>query len=181
MKLCVQCNRPVLVTKHKTQKYCSRKCWSEAIASPGEMRDCEVCGVEFKARVNQVRNGWGKYCTRACYFLVPKSPETIEKMRHVGENHPNWKGGIMKGRKDRNLSIYKEWRLAVFGRDRYTCMACGDRNGRGHTVVLEADHIKSWTDYPDLRYEVDNGRTLCRPCHQKRTAQQHKERMSHVA
>lgn len=32
---------------------------------------------------------------------------------------------------------------------------------------LEADHIKPYSLFPELRYEVDNGRTLCVDCHKK--------------
>jgi 5-methylcytosine-specific restriction endonuclease McrA len=32
---------------------------------------------------------------------------------------------------------------------------------------LEADHIKPWAYFPSLRFELSNGRTLCRPCHDK--------------
>jgi len=55
---------------------------------------------------------------------------------------------------------YKTWRKLVFERDDYTCQMCKKRG-----VVLQADHIKSWTFYPDLRYELSNGRTLCVDCH----------------
>lgn len=57
---------------------------------------------------------------------------------------------------------YKEWRRAVFVRDAYTCVECGQRGGR-----LHADHIKPWSTHPALRYEVSNGRTMCVPCHSK--------------
>jgi len=55
---------------------------------------------------------------------------------------------------------YRLWREAVFARDNFTCQDCGQRGGR-----LEADHIKPYSLFPDLRPDVDNGRTLCRPCH----------------
>ena len=56
----------------------------------------------------------------------------------------------------------KEWREAVFQRDDFTCQMCGIRG-----TYLEADHIKPWAFFPDLRFELSNGRTLCRPCHDK--------------
>jgi 5-methylcytosine-specific restriction endonuclease McrA len=58
---------------------------------------------------------------------------------------------------------YKEWRLAVFKRDNFICVECGD--GRGGN--LEADHIKPWAIFPQFRYDVSNGRTLCVSCHEK--------------
>ena len=81
-----------------------------------------------------------------------------------GVNHPRWKGGtgtkrhILMGQKE-----YKLWRKAVFERDNYTCIWCGKRG-----IKLNADHINLWCDYPELRFAIDNGRTLCEPCHKRR-------------
>ena len=55
-----------------------------------------------------------------------------------------------------------EWRKQVFERDQYKCVECGQKG------TLQAHHIKEWADYPDLRYEIDNGITLCRECHSKK-------------
>ena len=86
----------------------------------------------------------------------------------AGESNPNWKGGITPlHSKIRHSPEYKEWRIAVFTRDNYTCQMCGARNkkGVGHSIKLEADHIKPFSVYADLRFDLDNGRTLCVPCH----------------
>jgi len=78
-----------------------------------------------------------------------------------GENHFAWKGGTYD--KDRKLDMgranYRAWRKAVLERDNSTCVWCGE------TDNLNIDHIKSYAKYPELRYAIDNGRTLCVPCH----------------
>ena len=78
-----------------------------------------------------------------------------------GDKHPNWKGGS----KARSLNTfeYRQWRIAVFERDNYMCVMCGKKG------YLEADHIRRWADYPELRFDVNNGRTLCKECHKSVT------------
>lgn len=82
--------------------------------------------------------------------------------KRAGDQHPNWKGGISpENVKLRRSEEYKKWRLAVFARDKYTCVACGDDRGGN----LQADHIKPFAYYPLLRFDISNGRTLCIDCH----------------
>lgn len=80
-----------------------------------------------------------------------------------GDLHPRWKGGITPiNRQIRTSAEYLDWRLAVFTRDGFTCQRCGNKRGRN----LHAHHIKSFADYPALRFTVSNGLTLCRTCHE---------------
>lgn len=84
----------------------------------------------------------------------------LSKM-YKGEKSHWWKGGITKEiRRLRNCLEYKLWREAIFKRDDYTCIWC---NKRG--VTLNADHIKPFAYFPELRFAIDNGRTLCVDCH----------------
>lgn len=83
-----------------------------------------------------------------------------------GPEHPNWKGGLTPERqKDFRSPEYLAFVKAVLERDNYTCQKCGARNGNCYTVYLEAHHKISYAERPDLRYDPDNGITLCFDCH----------------
>ncbi len=56
----------------------------------------------------------------------------------------------------------QEWSILVLERDSYVCMDCGATGCR-----LHAHHIKEKRKYPALALEIDNGKTLCIPCHIK--------------
>lgn len=96
------------------------------------------------------------------------SDETKKKigLANKGEKSHLWKGGVTESHQlIRSSTEYKLWRKSVFERDDYTCIWCGAKNGGGRTVILQADHIKPFALYPELRFAIDNGRTLCRECH----------------
>lgn len=57
---------------------------------------------------------------------------------------------------------YKQWVKAVFERDNYTCKKCQVRG-----TYLNAHHIKEFAKYPDLRFDIANGITLCKECHKE--------------
>lgn len=93
------------------------------------------------------------------------SIETRKKMSEAGKGAKChfWKGGITSINIKIRMSFeYKLWRESVFRRDNYTCIWCGQRGGR-----LNADHIKPFAFFPELRFAIDNGRTLCIDCHKK--------------
>lgn len=84
-----------------------------------------------------------------------------QKKRVLEGTHNLYKGGVSPINKIIRGSLeYKLWRESVFKRDNYTCVWCGKRG-----VELNADHIKPFAFYPELRFAIDNGRTLCVPCH----------------
>ena len=69
---------------------------------------------------------------------------------------------VRQSQEGRRCEEYKEWREKVFARDDYTCCNCGERGRR-----LNAHHILSYANFPELRYDVENGITLCEECHKK--------------
>jgi len=51
--------------------------------------------------------------------------------------------------------LYVRWAAAVKKRDHYVCQLCGARG------ALNSHHLNGWNTFPDERYDVDNGITLC--------------------
>ena len=101
----------------------------------------------------------------ASRFGYRHSPETRKKIgrSNSGSKSNLWRGGISPLNESIRKSVeYKLWREAVYTRDNWTCVFCGQEGG-----ILNADHIKPFAYYPELRFAIDNGRTLCAPCHRK--------------
>ena len=133
---------------------------------------CLICGIDFYAKPYLFKRGHGKYCSQKCYgistqgkhkahFGRPLSPKHRAKLS--GENANNWQGGKSTTNEiERHRTEYRLWRIAIFMRDDYTCQICSKRGGK-----LNADHIKPFSLYPELRLAIDNGRTLCESCHKK--------------
>lgn len=99
--------------------------------------------------------GFASLLTLTVWLIVqktkpkPKVWKPLEQLRTENE-------------KIRQSSTYKAWRMAVLIRDNFTCRICGKKGG-----YLEADHIKPFAYFPDLRFDVSNGRALCPSCHRK--------------
>lgn len=95
-------------------------------------------------------------------------PHVIEGRRNrmLGSNNHNWiiDRSKLKKKEQRNDSAYQDWRKQVWLRDNFKCkIANPDCKGR-----IEAHHILSWKEYPELRYEVNNGITLCHLHHPRK-------------
>lgn len=155
---------------------------------------CGVCGAAKMRRADMSWNGRCHSCASkesAKLDYVKKAMRQngiavmnrVGKLPHygIGERRGtlanNWRGGITpENAKIRASDETKAWRIAVFERDDYTCQVCGDRGGNKH-----ADHIKPFALFPELRFDVSNGRTLCIPCHRHHGALVFKGRITREA
>ena len=162
--------------KSRQPKFCSNKCYGESLKID-KTKKCATCSKIFETyKKNQ------KFCSQECmgkHFINRQvSKETRRKLSKslTGRkcesiskaNHWNWKGGVTdKNEAIRKSAEYKNWRIKVFEKDNYTCVECGIKSGLGKRVELHADHIKPFAHYHHLRFDVSNGRTLCKECHYK--------------
>src|SRR3990172_8988097 len=179
---CLICKTPFYVKKYRkfTAKLCSYDCLGKY---KSKLKKGKIpSNLAFLHSSKEVRNKIGlarkgkKHSEETKEKIRQKaigrklSEEHKEKLRqsHLGKpvpwstgaNSPWWKGGITPiNLMIRKSQEYKLWRTAVFTRDSFTCIWCGLKE------KIEADHIKSFSLYPELRFAIDNGRTLCRVCH----------------
>lgn len=141
--------RAVKDFKDRKQKYCSKDCWN---IRARKINKCLLCGKDV-VTFNSVDK---KYCNQKCRDLHYRE-------RTKGEKSHLWLGGKTRQSKiKRTCAEYREWRMAVFTRDNFTCVKCKTKDR-----TIEADHIKAQSEYPELIYDVSNGRTLCHKCHKK--------------
>ena len=143
---CGVCKKDFETHKYRenTAKYCSKLCWENRGIL--EKPKCKECGKEIITnRHNRI------FCSRECSFKFK-----------VGINATRYKDGKsllrQRGRDSNELS---RWRIGVFKRDNYSCKHCGCKK------ELQAHHIKSYADYELLRFDINNGITLCIDCHGK--------------
>jgi endogenous inhibitor of DNA gyrase (YacG/DUF329 family) len=122
--------------------------WKESYV---RVKTCKYCKKEF-TNPNPTTFQNMKFCSKKC--------ADIGGFRYSGENHPNWTGRKSELKRLRSLPKYTRWSKAVLERDNYTCQLCNKRGGD-----LHAHHIKSFLEYPDYRFDVGNGLTLCVQCH----------------
>lgn len=64
-------------------------------------------------------------------------------------------------RRDWESPEYKAWRKAVRERDKKKCQMPGCQTTGTAAKRLQTHHIRRWSSFPELRYDVNNGITLC--------------------
>lgn len=144
-------------TKAKISTAC-RKChfllrWKNPQTPTGKYSHkkgmCIDCG-------KQISDVYRFHC-RACSHLGKSRPNI------AGKNNVNWKGGITKPNQLlRTSSQMKLWKNSVLLRDNFTCQKYNIKGGE-----LEAHHIVNFSEYPELRFEVNNGITLSKKAHRE--------------
>lgn len=154
-KNCVTCNSIILKKQNASisswnnrVKYCSVECRYESIRG-------KKLGDETKTKMSLAHMG-NKSNTGRKLTEEHKKNVSLSLQK---EKHWNWQGGITKiNHQLRNLQPAKEWNSKIKERDEYNCRI-RNKDCKGK---LEAHHILPWSKFPELRYKLNNGITLCR-------------------
>lgn len=177
MKLEIKCKNPkcdklFLAWPSAKRKYCCFECSKHhSVGDNNAMKK-----QENKDKLSKLLKGrditWGDKISKSLK-TSEKAKETQFKTgkdnlfygkgdRQKGELNPFWKGGkTTKNQLIRNNSKYQVFRKTCMERDGYRCIECGVGG------YLQVHHIKELAKYPELAYDIDNGKTVCIACHRK--------------
>jgi len=148
---------------NKGRKHPNRKRYAKGITPIH--KECQFCKEPFVTNCFMPNK---KFCSLSCSAknrVQPSGWKQSEKQKEMmraktGDNHPRWikdRTKLKDDHRDRGGSLHREWSRRVKERDVWKCcMSNTDCKGR-----TESHHILSWKEYPELRYEVNNGITLC--------------------
>lgn len=167
--ICKNCEKEFISDKGyegRTPQFCSIKCFGKSISIEIPTKKCNQCEKNFTPKYVQGRHF---FCSNKCSAKNNGAKlKGVKRPQYSGAKSGGWRGGVTPINESlRKGTEYKEWRSKVFERDNYTCKECNMRGGRGKKIILNADHIKPFAFYPELRFEISNGRTLCIDCHRK--------------
>lgn len=128
---------------------------------------CPECGIKISFRAARCRIH--RVMTPEHCAAIARGKTGKHRIDIAGSNHPKWivDRSLLKeryGSEERRSPRYKDWRKQVWQRDSFRCQIA-DSNCRGR---IEAHHIRTWRDHPELRYKVNNGITLCHAHHPRR-------------
>ena len=122
--------------KMNIRRFCSARCKSFWIGSKTRI-DPEY---RRKKSIISIRNG--------------SLPPVIKKRNDSWKiKRKDWERDASKN------SRFRFFRLEVLKRDSFQCVKCGSKE------KVHIHHIKTWKDFPELRYEPTNCIILCRQCH----------------
>lgn len=178
---CTVCQREFEVKPYrKDAKFCSQKCYG--LSNIGKIPKSAFKKGQRPSKKTEFQKGekhlyWGKSSpAKGKHWSL--SNLTKKKMSEVrlGKQHRRKKGykvlsntgeknckwikdrSLIKRQEERNNPNDKQWKYAVYKRDNFKCRL-NDKNCSGKIV---AHHILAWRKYPELRFVVSNGITLCK-------------------
>ena len=141
-RLCAKCSRSI-----RYEYDYVRECF--------EQEDCELLETKYincKTPMRYIAKcGHESTITFDVFLNAPAAAKRCRAChKHTYHENPS----------DRNRTLSKVWRKAVYDKDGYSCVACGKHGGS-----LNAHHLDAYDANEEKRFDVSNGVTLCPVCH----------------
>ncbi len=168
-KTCRVCGNIFSVPKCKADRYanCSKECRLKEASIKKEM-ECVVCQKKFEYRYKAMFHQCPD-CRREQTLVVKNCVvcSTPFKINHsIAHRYATCSKKCSADRFRKPVSIkglrlscdYRRWKKAVLTRDK-NCVVCGSASR------LEVDHILPFSEFPEKRFDMENGRVLCHACH----------------
>ena len=150
----------IITIKTMLTKVCLN-CWIEFAKSVtvslirwnNETKCCSSLCANTYRRWRQIPwNKWTKWACKAWNKWL-KSPETSWPKNHA------W-----------TWTDDKYWKDKCKERDNFTCVSCWYRED----AIMQVDHIKPKSLFPELRHSLENLQTLCPNCHARKSIKEKK-------
>lgn len=172
---------PTICIKCRKERFVSRAMiyFIKIGKSQGRCKSCAETGS--RKGIGRIHSLKTRIKMRLASFGKPKSLKHRENMSKArsgvklpqisGPNHYLWiedRTLLKDDHKDRGGQLHRDWSKRVKDRDGWKCKISNqDYEGR-----MEAHHILGWSEHPELRYELNNGITLCHAHHPKKRAEE---------
>jgi hypothetical protein len=186
-KQCTTCGIKMLLSKSlvtKKKQFCSKACYGKFLTgkklSNEHRRKLSIAKKGRKASAGTIY-ALKKRSGTNCHFWRGGLPSCIDCRKKLSTYHSKtnkckkcygtaWIADRTQLKKSseeskyRNSPAHKDWSKNVKNRDGWKCkISNGDCSGR-----LEAHHILGWKSHPELRYQTNNGITLCHAHHPRK-------------
>jgi len=129
-----------------------------------EQKCCEN-NILFWLHKHKIKTRTTKEVRKIKYWGSPGKANSM--YGKTGKLNPRWMGGLSAERQTKYARCFwKELAKSVLKRDGYKCQECGVGHTKNNRLVVH--HIKQWSCYPELRFELNNLITVCELCHKKK-------------
>jgi hypothetical protein len=157
------CNKCGRITG-KSEHTCPKSAWNKGKKIDGWGSWNIGRKMPEEKRLEMIAKQKGKHHSPKTEFKKGvKFPEEEIKRRTLNNSgEKNWRyktdrNSLVKSEKKHLDGRYRHWSRSVKNRDSWKCKIDNeDCKGR-----LEAHHILPWSKFPELRYEINNGISLC--------------------
>ena len=144
------CSRVKDITGMRSGKLVATRCVGQKNGMAIWECSCE-CGNKTKVTSGNMTSG----NTRSCGCLSRGTNSHRYNPNRTDEER-------LRHRYELNGGNGNVWSNSIMTRDDYTCQICNK-----HGCKLNAHHLNGWNAFPEQRFDLDNGVTLCTDCHKE--------------